>query len=138
MTQTDLSQQCDEPLPERAVEAIRLFNAGEYYRQHDLLEELWREEPRRVRDLYQGVLQVGVAYYQITRGNRRGAIKMLRRAGRWLADLPDVCQGVDVAQLRADAGRALAALTALDDGQIEQFERGLFAPVKMVESSDEQ
>jgi predicted metal-dependent hydrolase len=27
-----------------ARQAVELFNAGEYYRQHDLLEELWIEE----------------------------------------------------------------------------------------------
>jgi uncharacterized protein len=123
---------CAEPLPPRATEAIRLFNSGEYYRQHDLLEALWRDEPRRVRDLYQGILQVGVAYYQVTQGNRRGAVKMLMRAERWLAPLPDVCQTVDVAALRADADRVKAALLALSDAEIGRFDRGLFAPVRVV------
>jgi hypothetical protein len=123
---------CAEPLPARAQEAIRLFNSGEYYRQHDLLEALWRDEPRRVRDLYQGILQVGVAYYQVTQGNRRGAVKMLMRAERWLATLPDVCQTVDVAALRADAARVKAALLALSDEEIGRFDRALFAPVRVV------
>ncbi|MBW4437649.1 MAG: DUF309 domain-containing protein [Pleurocapsa minor GSE-CHR-MK-17-07R] len=121
---------CSEPLPPRAQEAISLFNSGEYYLQHDLLEALWRDEPRRIRDLYQGILQVGVAYYQATRGNRRGAVKMLLRAERWLADLPDVCQTVDVAALRADAARVKAALLALRDDEMDAFDTALFQPVK--------
>jgi hypothetical protein len=115
-----------------AVEAILKFNAGEYYTQHDLLEALWRDDPRPVRDLYRAILQVGIGYYQITRGNRRGAIKMLRRADRWLAHLPDVCQGVDVAALRTDAAAAHAALMQMTDDQIGYFDRTLLRPVLRV------
>jgi predicted metal-dependent hydrolase len=99
----ELDCQCDEPLPPRGVEGVAKFNAGEYYRQHDLFEAQWVETQGPVRDLYRAILQVGVAYYQIERGNYRGALKMLLRSVQWLAILPDVCQGVDVQQLRADS-----------------------------------
>ncbi len=105
-----LPGQCDQPTPLRVVEAIRQFNAGEYYQQHNLLEALWMEESGPVRALYQGILQVGIAYFQVTRANRKGALKMLLRARQWLDELPDACQGVDVAQLRADAAEVQAAL----------------------------
>ncbi|MDL1903005.1 DUF309 domain-containing protein [Anaerolineae bacterium CFX9] len=128
---------CDEPLPERAQQAIALFNAGEYYQQHDLLEALWRDEPRRIRDLYQGILQVGVAYYQAQRGNDRGALKMLRRSQRWLASLPDVCQGVDVGMLRRDAAQVSAALEdrirrSRAGERLPPFDTALFRPVRRV------
>jgi len=85
-----------------------------------------------VRDLYQAILQVGVAYYQITRGNHRGALKMLLRSLQWLAPLPDVCRGVDVAGLRADAARVRAALAGLDPAEIGRFDRSLLRPVRLV------
>jgi len=121
---------CSEPLPSAALEAIRQFNAGEYYEQHDALEALWRAEPRPVRRLYQGILQIGVAYYQITCGNRRGALKMLARGLRWLDQLPDVCQGVDVARLRADARAVQSALTASPD--LAGFNLALLQPVHLL------
>jgi hypothetical protein len=121
---------CLQPLPPQAEAALALFNAGEYYRQHDLFEALWREETRPVRQLYQGILQVGVAYHQIEMGNRRGAIKMLNRSERWLNALPEVCQSVDVAALRADAARVRLALLALTDDMIDQFDRSLLRPVQ--------
>lgn len=126
-----LFDQCAESLPPEAVAAIEKFNAGAFYAQHDLLEALWRSEPRRVRDLYQGVLQIGVAYYQITRGNRRGALKMLLRGSRWLAALPDRCQGVDVAGLRADADAVRAELVRVGD-DLAAFDTNLLKPVKRV------
>src|SRR5690606_5172126 len=98
-----LEAQCNEPLPPEAIEAVQKFNSGEFYKQHDLFEALWMEEERPIRDLYRAVLQVGIAYYQVTLGNHRGAHKMLLRSLQWLALLPDVCQGIDIASLRADA-----------------------------------
>jgi predicted metal-dependent hydrolase len=123
---------CLKALPELAVRAIAMFNAGDYYKQHDALEELWRETDRPVRALYQAILQVGVGYFQATRGNRRGALKMLKRGLEKLALLPDVCQGVDVQALRQDAAGVQMALKALSAEGVDLFDRTLFQPVKMV------
>lgn len=131
-TQQDaLNNACQDPLPELAVDAIAQFNAGEYYAQHDLLEELWMATEEPVRDLYRAVLQVGIAYYQITRGNHRGALKMLLRSKQWLVILPDQCQGIDVKALREDSDRVRAALEQLGEDQVDQFDKTLLQPVKM-------
>ena len=55
-----LAEACKEPLPEKA-RRHRPFNAGAYYEQHDLLEELWMEHDGPARELYRAILQVGVA-----------------------------------------------------------------------------
>lgn len=129
-----LHDQCSTPLPLEARQAVALFNAGEYYKQHDLFELLWRAERGPVRDLYRAVLQVGVACYQVTRGNRRGALKMLIRGIRWLALLPDTCQGIDVARLRADALRLGQTIEALPgDADIRQLDHSLFPRVHLLE-----
>lgn len=133
LTRQQLASECDQPLPPQAREAVAKFNAGEYYAQHDLFEALWVETETPVRDLYRAVLQVGVAYYQITRGNYRGARKMLLRATPWLALLPDVCQGVDVAELRADAAAVQAALENTPDGAA--FDLTLLKPVRLISDS---
>lgn len=127
-----MARQCDAPLPPEALEAVERFNAGDYYRQHDLFEALWMDERGPVRDLYRAILQVGIAYYQITRGNQRGAHKMLLRSLQWLALLPDVCQGVDVAQLKADAAAVRAELERLGPDGIDAFDRALLRPVRLV------
>lgn len=131
--QQQLASACEQPLPELAQEGIARFNAGEYYKQHDLLEELWMKTPGPERDLYQAILQVGVSYYQIERGNARGARKMLQRAMQWLRKLPDVCQGVDVADLRQNAQIVLAAIEESDD--LINFDRSLLHPVKILSVS---
>jgi predicted metal-dependent hydrolase len=125
---------CAGQLPELARQGIEKFNAGDFYRQHDLFEELWMQTEGSMRELYRAILQVGVAYYQIQRGNYRGAVKMLLRATRWLASLPDECQGVDVAQLRADSSHVRAELERLGEQNFHQFDQRLLQPVKMKHS----
>ena len=46
--------------------------------------------------MYQGILQVGLAFLQIERDNWHGALKMFRRGLPKLRTLPDSCQGVDM------------------------------------------
>lgn len=124
-----LVHDCDCELPETAREAISKFNAGEYYEQHDLLEALWMETESPVRQLYQAILQVGIGYYQIEQGNRRGAIKMLSRALRWINFLPDRCQGVDVAQLRANTEGLRTILLETGEDGLPDIDRDLLRPV---------
>ncbi len=132
-TRATLDCQCQEPLPPLARLGVRRFNAGAFYAQHDAFEEQWMTEPGPVRELYRAILQVGVAYYHITRGNHAGALKMLQRSVQWFAQLPDVCQGVDVHQLRQDAGRVRRALGEMSPGEIASFDRSLLRPIRLVE-----
>lgn len=127
-----LDCECQEPLPPLARQGIEKFNAGEYYAQHDLLEEQWVETQGPVRDLYRAILQVGVAYYQIERGNYRGALKMLQRSVQWLAILPDICQGVDIRQLREDSYRVRAELERLGEGRLNEFDRTLIRGIRLI------
>lgn len=120
---------CAQPLPELARQGIALFNEGEYYKCHDSLEELWRQDTGPGRDLYRGILQIGIALYQIQRGNYRGAMKMLLRVRQWLTPLPDTCQGVNVAALRQNVTTYYTHLVALTPDNIAHFNWGLVAPV---------
>ncbi len=125
----NLDCECEEELPPLGVQGIEKFNAGEYYPQHDLFEEQWMHTTTPVRDLYRAILQVGIAYYQITRGNHRGALKMLLRSVQWLSILPDTCQGVDIQQLREDSYRVRAVLESMNPDDIAHFDRSLLKPV---------
>jgi CheY-like chemotaxis protein len=131
-----VARQCAEPLPPEGLEAIRLFNAGQYYRQHDVFEAMWMAEEGPVRNLYRAILQVGVGYYHIQRGNYRGAYKMLLRSVQWLDPLPDVCQGVDVAQLRLDSAQVRLALEAVLYSGSEAFDLSLLRPVALAEGRE--
>ena len=76
---------CEEPPPPELLEGIAQFNRGEYFEQHETLELLWRAERRDVRYLYQGILQIGVAFHHLRRLNHHGTVYMLTRGPRYLA-----------------------------------------------------
>jgi hypothetical protein len=124
-----LDCQCEEELPALALAGLNEFNRGNYYEQHDLFEALWVETDGPVRDLYRAILQVGVAYYHIKRGNARGALKMLQRSVQWLHILPDVCQGIYVAQLRRDSYAVRAQLEGLGSAGLDDFDLSALKPV---------
>jgi CheY-like chemotaxis protein len=69
----------DQAPPAQLCAGIAQFNAGEYWECHETLEGLWIAEPRPVRDLYQGILQIGVAFHHLRCHSHAGALKMLRR-----------------------------------------------------------
>ena len=125
-----LACECAQPLPALAAEGARAFNRGEFYRQHDLFEAQWVETTGPVSDLYRAILQVGVAYYQIERGNYRGALKMLQRSVQWLYPLPDSCQGIDVEKLRRDSYAVRAELQRLGPERLDEFDRGLLKTLR--------
>jgi predicted metal-dependent hydrolase len=130
--QSALDETCSQPLSDLARKGIEMFNEGHFYKCHDFLEEAWVEDESPGRDLYRGILQVGIAYYQIERGNYRGALKMLLRVRQWLDPLPDVCRGVDVARLREDVQNVHNRLLELGEDQMDEIDRSLFRQVRLV------
>lgn len=126
----ELLRQSQLPLPAMAQHGIAQFNAREFFEQHETFEHLWRQETGPVRQMYQGILQVGVAYLQIQRGNYAGARKLFQRAWQYLNVLPDVCQGVDIAQFKADTQAALNELERLGPDRIAEFRDAMFKPVR--------
>jgi predicted metal-dependent hydrolase len=118
-----------DPLHPKAREGIELFNQGEFYEAHEPLEEAWMETDSPERDLYQVILQIGLAYYQISRGNYRGALKMFLRAHRNLTPLGNALLGIDIAQLQEDAQNVEAALRLLGPKNIDQLDQELIRSV---------
>ena len=127
--QSAINAACQEPLPLLAQRGLDLFNQGEYYQCHDDLEEAWRQDEGDGRILYQGILQTGIALYQIQRGNYRGAVKMLLRLRQWLDPLPDTCRGVDVAGVKVMVTAVNDAVHTLGPDQLDQFDWSLVQPI---------
>lgn len=133
VTPEQLPAACSGPLHAEAVRGIALFNAGEYWEAHEALEAAWKEERGPARHLYKGILQAGVMYLQIQRGNYLGMAKMYERCKKWLRPWPPVCRGVDVDQLRADVEAAISEARRLGPEHLGEFDKAL---LKQVELSD--
>lgn len=124
-------RECDESPPPLLLEGIAQFNRGEYFEQHETLERLWRAEPREVRRLYQGILQIGVAFHHLQRRNYHGTVYMLTRGARYLEPFSPRCQGVHVESLLRDAATALKAVERLGPDRLGHFDWQLVPIVRI-------
>lgn len=61
-------------------QGIAEFNRKEFFQCHETLEEFWRDFNGPEKELIQAIIQVSVAYYHISRGNRIGAAKLFQKA----------------------------------------------------------
>lgn len=108
---------CYSQAPPGLVEGIRLFNEGLYYECHEEIEHEWHAETGEIRELYQGILQIGVGFHHASNGNLKGArfllVDGLDKLGRFLP----TCLGIDTQALWEESARVLS-----------DIERRLFAP----------
>jgi CheY-like chemotaxis protein len=123
---------CDEAPPPLLLKGLEQFNAGHYWEFHETLEALWRGEPRPVRDLYQGILQIGVAFHHLRERNYPGTLKLLRRGLPRLRGLPAVCQCVPVAEFENAALAVHKQVMALGPERIDQFDLNALPRLVMV------
>src|SRR5262245_61340553 len=122
---------CDEPPPALLLEGIAQFNRGEFFEQHETLELLWRAESRDIRYLYQGILQIGVAFHHLRKGNHHGTVYMLTRGQGYLAPFAPRCQRVDVQALLDAAAAALAEVNRLGADRLNEFDWSLTPKVRV-------
>ena len=122
---------CDEPPPPLLLEGIAQFNRGEFFEQHETLELLWRAETRNIRYLYQGILQIGVAFHHLRKLNHHGTVYMLTRGQQYLAPFTPRCQRVDVQALLDAAAAALREVNRLGAGRLDEFDWSLTPKVRV-------
>jgi uncharacterized protein len=102
---TCMTCDCNSTPPALVATGIALFNQGKYFEAHEALENAWRAERSAIRCLYQGILQIGVGFYHLQRGNRIGAEHLLLRGLSALAPFPSSCMGINLEALRSDAAQ---------------------------------
>lgn len=124
-----LDDLCNAPLHPHAAEGLRLFNEGKFFEAHEELEDAWKDEPGRIRELYKGILQIAVTYLHITRGNYEGAVKVYGRSLKWLRDWTDVCRGIDVEELRRNVKDVITQVKNLGKERIGEFDLSLLKPI---------
>jgi uncharacterized protein len=124
----------DAPPPELRA-AVEQFNRGEFFECHETLEALWLVEPEPLRRLYQGILQVGVAFHHQRRANYRGTMRLLASGIGYLLPFAPRCLGVDVEALLAGAVRCRDTLVRLGPEHIAEFDRRLIPRIELAAGS---
>jgi uncharacterized protein len=113
---------CSEDPPPELIAGIDEFNRRAFFECHETLEALWIREQRPVRELYQGIIQVGVGFYHVERGNYVGAVRTMRRGLDRLRGLPALCNGVAVHRLVVETEEALQRIVELGADRLGQLD----------------
>ena len=88
-------------IDDRFKKGLELFNEGEYFECHEVIEDLWLEtDPKDpYRDLYKGVIQAAAAIYQFDRGILSGALGLFKTSTECLESYKPKVLGLDVQKL---------------------------------------
>lgn len=121
-TGEDRPWSCDEKPPDLFYVGLEQFNRGEYFEQHESLEEIWVVEPRPVRYVYQGILRIGVGFYKLRLGNYRGTVNHIKGGIAYLRPFGDLCMGVDLARLVEEAAAVHDRVEGLGPDRISEFD----------------
>jgi predicted metal-dependent hydrolase len=84
------------------AEGLRCYRRGEFFAAHECWEILWRKCQGEERAFLQALIQMAGAFHHWERGNRRGALGLLRGSLRRLEAVGPRYGGVDVARLHAE------------------------------------
>jgi hypothetical protein len=122
---------CDQQLPDGVRRGIELFNAGEYYEAHEVIEHEWHAERGPIRALYQGILQIGVGLHHARGGNHRGAELLLTDGIEKVSRFLPSCQGVDTGILIEQAQGCLDQVLELGPDRLADFDWSLVPRIRM-------
>ncbi len=107
-------QQSYPATPEQASPILQLainkFNAGDYFVCHEFLEGLWLDEQDPHRELYKGILQIGIGLRHLQRNNINGARRLLENGINLVEPFAPICFGIDLLSLQNDASAVLHRL----------------------------
>ena len=124
------TERCGDPPPPRLRQGIEQFNRGEFFEQHETLELEWLAERDPVRYLYQGILQIGVGFEHLRRGNPSGASALWSRGISYLEPFRGGCMNVDVDRLIASTELCVQELERVGDHGLERFDAALIPRVE--------
>ena len=113
---------CAETPPDLFYIGLEEFNRGEYFEQHETLEELWASEPRLIRRLYQGILKIGVGFYKLRLGSYRGTVNHINGGIAYLQLFEEGCFGVETARLIREATEVRDRVMELGPDHMGEFD----------------
>ena len=76
--------------------ALNLFNKHEWYEAHDAFEEIWNCVDGDERQVIQGILQVSVSQFHLSKGNLNGATILLGEGLGRIKNRTNINLGIDL------------------------------------------
>lgn len=106
---------------DRIAEGIRLFNSGQFFECHDVLEDYWSELTSPEKPFFQGLIQAAVALFHYEEGNLGGALRMYRSCRVYLSPFAPETAGIDVSLLLTDLDRCFDQLSDYQNRTSEEL-----------------
>lgn len=109
---------------------VELFNGGEHWHSHEVLEDPWREHDS---DFLQGLILYASAFVHVRRGNRHGILAQLSKAERKLAPYRPGYLGIHVDDVLGEIRRCRGIVRAHPIAQPEDWPGLIPYPVLEIE-----
>lgn len=118
------------PLHPDAVIGLRVFNNGEFYESHEILEDVWAEEKSDFRLVYQAIIQVAVVILHCQISNYPGADQLGEKALAKLILFPDIARGINLAKLKNDFENLMKEVRSLGPERIGELDPIFFFQIE--------
>ena len=90
----------DDYIRSRFLRAVELFNTGQFFECHEVLEDIWFDTKDKSSEFYQGLLHIAVAFYHLAeKKNTKGALLQIEKAKKKLAGFPNEFCGIRLNKL---------------------------------------
>ena len=91
-----MSQIDKNTFEETFLTALNLFNNQKWYEAHDAFEDIWNTLDGDERQIIQGILQVSVSQFHLSKGNFNGATILLGEGLGRIKDRINIDLGIDL------------------------------------------
>ena len=81
------------------LDALNLFNNQKWYEAHDAFEEIWNTLDGDERQIIQGILQVSVSQFHLSKGNYNGATILLGEGLGRITNRTNINLGIELETL---------------------------------------
>ena len=91
-----MNKECTKGFKDSLITALNLFNNHEWYEADDAFEEIWNSLDGDERQVIQGILQVSVSQFHLSKGNLNGATILLGEGLGRIKTRTNINLGVDL------------------------------------------
>ena len=88
-----------ESFEDNFLSALNLFNNQKWYEAHDAFEDIWNILDGDERQIIQGILQVSVSQFHLSKGNYNGATILLGEGLGRIKNRTNINLGIDLETL---------------------------------------
>ena len=85
-----------ESFEDNFLSALNLFNNQKWYEAHDAFEDIWNTLDGDERQVIQGILQVSVSQFHLSKGNLNGATILLGEGLGRIKNRTNINLGIDL------------------------------------------